>query len=700
MNKTTNMEVTDLPKGSLAYENVVFCSPTDFYHFEDSRGIYVRPLGEKGFYYYRLSPHKSVGNGFMAMNYLQRKQVYVALRDRVGLEFIGEEELEDVGMVSVTVEFRVKKERNGFHIDSKAFEWHFRERMKELPMSIGQSYLVKFEGNTLIATVQTLLSLGKGDNDITGCGILSDQSVVEIVSGDRSISLSSESVSRSKKSPIAVNVPFEDIGIGGLAEQWRLIYRRAFSTRTISHETLTKFGMRHVKGVLLYGPPGTGKSLIAGKIAQMLTGRTPKKISGSEVLSKWYGEAEQRIRDLFADAEAEYAEKGENSELHVIIIDELDAICRSRTSTHTVGDSIVNQLLAKMDGVDKMDNFLVIGMTNRKDLMDPALLRPGRFEVHIQVNLPDENGRKEILAIHTKDMRENEKIAPDVDLNAYARKTKNFSGADLAGMVQNAQTYAMSRHIDPFDMKEINEEEILVSDADFERAFEETEPAFGANNKDILGSLPKKFVIYHEDLRNLMNSVNEMMDRLTSSSILSHHSLLLEGPRDSGKTTLATKLALNGKFPMVRTISADMYIGDSDISVANKISEIFRDLYKSDSAVLILDNLESIIQFNSVGLRYSHTITHSLEVLIRKKVPGKKLFIIATTSNIEGIELVGLTKCFDDRIELPSVVYDNQNLTIGEALLKIEDTRFKDPSSLSDCINNFENPEEWQILLK
>merc|ERR1712159_530647 len=135
--------------------------------------------------------------------------------------------------------------------------------------------------------------------------------------------------------------------------------------------------------------------------------------------SKYVGQSEENVRASFADAEAEYKQKGDDSELHIIIFDEIDAVCKSRGSVNsgTGGhDSIVNQLLTKIDGVDALNNILLIGMTNRKDMLDEAILRPGRLEVHIEIGLPDEAGRAQILSIHTARMRKANYLAKDVNL--------------------------------------------------------------------------------------------------------------------------------------------------------------------------------------------------------------------------------------------------------------------------------------------
>jgi vesicle-fusing ATPase len=168
------------------------------------------------------------------------------------------------------------------------------------------------------------------------------------------------------------------------------MFRRAFVSRIMPPEVVEQLGMTHVKGILLYGPPGTGKTLMARKIGQMLNGNEPKIVKGPEIMSKYVGESEENVRKLFADAEAEYKAKGDNSGLHIIIFDEIDAICKQRGSTSGgtgVNDSVVNQLLSQIDGVDALNNILLIGMTNRMDMIDEALLRPGRLELKLQIGV-------------------------------------------------------------------------------------------------------------------------------------------------------------------------------------------------------------------------------------------------------------------------------------------------------------------------
>ncbi len=157
---------------------------------------------------------------------------------------------------------------------------------------------------------------------------------------------------------------------------------------------------------------GTGKTLLARQIARALRAREPKVFSAPELLDRWVGGSEKLVRSLFAEAEAELAAcNGDvtKSALHVIVLDEIDAVFRRRSAGEDSGEqtraSVVNQILSKLDGVNAIDNVLMIGMTNRRELLDEALLRPGRLEVQIEVPLPDQEGRREIMQIHFRALR-------------------------------------------------------------------------------------------------------------------------------------------------------------------------------------------------------------------------------------------------------------------------------------------------------
>ena len=260
----------------------------------------------------------------------------------------------------------------------------------------------------------------------------------------------------------------------------------------------------HVRGVLLSGPPGCGKTLLARELARALGAREPQIVNGPEILDKFVGEAERKVRELFAPAEAEFRQVGDASALHVVVFDEMDAIARRRGSltgdTTGVRDGVVNQLLAKMDGVVEAPNVLVVGCTNRPELIDEALLRPGRLEVQLQVRRPDAVGRRDIARIHTRRMKENGALADDA--RAYvddvegglASRTDLFSGAEIAGLVRAAASRALAQGSP------------TVSKAHLEEALQDITPAATRADGDLARRAPHGLldVVAHATVRSYL----------------------------------------------------------------------------------------------------------------------------------------------------------------------------------------------------
>ena len=253
-----------------------------------------------------------------------------------------------------------------------------------------------------------------------------------------------------------VMVQMPDVGwddVGGVDEA-RERLREGVELPLKHPEAFRRLGIRPAKGFLLYGPPGTGKTLLAKATAREAAANFIATKS-SDLLSKWYGESEQQIARLFARARQVAPT--------VIFIDELDSLVPARgggLGEPQVTERVVNTILAEMDGLEELQSVVVIGATNRPNLIDPALLRPGRFDELIYVTVPDAEGREHILGIHTKGMP----LAKDVDLADLARRTERFTGADLEDLVRRAGLFALRDKIDA--------EQVTM--AEFERALKET----------------------------------------------------------------------------------------------------------------------------------------------------------------------------------------------------------------------------------
>lgn len=533
----------------------------------------------------------------------------------------------------------------------------------------GQQLLMDFKGIPLKMSVRSVelvdLSMKSESqapsSDPQARGVLTKETAINYYKDAKTgINIKGSNRRAAPNSVVRPDFKFENMGIGGLDTEFAAIFRRAFASRIFPPGLADKLGIQHVRGILLYGPPGTGKTLIARQIGKMLNAREPKVINGPEVLNKYVGQSEENIRKLFADAEKEYKEKGDESGLHIIIFDELDAVCKQRGSGAGggtgVGDSVVNQLLSKLDGVDQLNNILLIGMTNRKDMIDEALLRSGRLEVHMEISLPDEHGRAQILKIHTTKMRENNVMGDDVNLQELAQLTRNFSGAEISGLVKSASSFAFNRHIKVGTLAAIDDKNIAnmkVMHKDFLDALNEVQPLFGVSEEELDRCVEGGIIHFGKHVDSILERGRLFVNQVRSGDtpLLS---VLLYGPRGSGKTALAAQMALDSEFPFIKLIKPVDIVGMNEIQKIQYIQKVFTDAYKSPQNVLVLDNIELLIDWVPVGPRFSASVLAALKGMMQNKPPkGRPLLIFATTSSRSVLQQLQLD--FSAQIPVPNV---------------------------------------------
>ncbi|KAH0840245.1 P-loop containing nucleoside triphosphate hydrolase protein [Lanmaoa asiatica] len=651
--------VVGTPNETLALKNCLIVHPSDF-----PNGAHVIV---KGRYPVTIchDTSASISPGVVAASMSLRQWMELSLSgDEVTVELLPASPHPDappfLQSINFVASFWKKNYENTVPYDQDEMISKFLNAYSGLVFASGGILTVDFKGDKLRLIVDSLGLLdlvdqqkgGRSNNPrLIEMGVMMQKTDITIMKeGGSPMKIKASAKRLATNAIIAPNFKFEDMGIGGLDREFNDIFRRAFASRVFPPALVEKLGIQHVKGILLHGPPGTGKTLIARQIGKMLNAREPKIVNGPEILNKYVGASEENVRKLFADAEKEYKEKGDESGLHIIIFDELDAIFKQRGSTNSgtgVGDTVVNQLLSKMDGVDRLNNILVIGMTNRADLIDEALLRPGRLEVHMEISLPDAEGRYQILRIHTAKMRTNKVMDNDVNLQELAQLMKNYSGAEIEGFVKSATSFAFNRHVKVGTFAGISD--------DVENL------RFGTSEEEIQEVIQNGIIEFDSDIHEILEKGKLFVNQVAKSERTPRVSVLLSGLPGSGKTVLAATIAWGSEFPFVKIISPDRMVGFSEAQKITAITKTFNDSYKSPLSVIVVDSLERLLDWTYLGSRFSNAVLQTLLVLIARKPPkGRRLLVLATSSLGQHITDLGFSEVFDASIKVPPISHLGQ----------------------------------------
>ena len=661
-----SLKACKLPADELASKNAIFVNFNQLSEIKTKTGaknkLYAKAKGK----ILEICGAQGVDQGGVAMSKLTRKLLQIGEDDSINFEYMFDKQPPKSKLTHIKFKVNPRKKLDEtIKMDDTVLIDIIKKLYAETPFN--NSTLLYFTQKDLGMTIEACeleidplgpLSEERSNKNIVNFGFLSIDTNIELTSENSRFKIQSKQMKAKQLTKFGFD--FNEMGIGGLDKEISNIFRRAFTSRLFPSSYIEKMGIKHVKGILLYGPPGTGKTLIARTLAKALNVAEFKVVNGPELFDKFVGETEKKIRDLFANAEKDQKENGDDAGLHVIVFDEIDSICKARGTVSSgtgVNDQAVNQLLTKIDGVDSLNDIIVIGMTNRKDLIDEAILRPGRLELHIEVTLPDEPGRLQIFNIHTKKMRENKILADDVDLAHLAKITKNYTGADIESMVKLACSNALSQGINFTKAKIDIQKDRKVTMKNFLDAYGEIQPMFGVKSTEMENSIQFGMINYGENYEILSSKISSLFEQIKNSQNISLLSVLLEGEPGCGKTALASYLALHSGFPYVRIISPESLVRFMESGKYTAIYNTFEDGYKSPSSIIILDNIERLIEYIRIGPRFSNLLLQTLTVFIKKLPPkkGKKMLIIGTTSCASQMEDLGLVECFDRRIHIPNL---------------------------------------------
>jgi vesicle-fusing ATPase len=390
-----------------------------------------------------------------------------------------------------------------------------------------------------------------------------------------------------------------------------------------------------------------------------------KIINGPELLSMYIGQAEKNLRDAFAPAKAEWDAKGEDAELYLIVIDEIDALCRSRSSDSGAGAQVnanlVATLLTLLDGMDSIGNVMVIGMTNRKDMLDSALLRPGRLEIHLEIGLPDLKGRHDIFKIHTATMSSNGLMDRDVNLHELATITKNYSGAEIEGVVKAATSLAVSEKIKlkdgaPEIVREKNGrlKDPMVRMTHFIEAMNDVVPAFG-RSEEISKQGP--LLDWGHEYKEVIHELKEQVELLKSSTSTNLLTVLISAPMGTGKSSLARKISLESEFPFVKLISPESMSTRSDSDKIYRISSIFEDAYRSPLSIIVIDAIERLVDYSSLGPRFNNNVLQVMRNYLQRDPPNLdcRILVLVTSSSMTALTNLELLESFKVIVNAPMI---------------------------------------------
>lgn len=621
----------------------------------ESEYIGVMANGSTEITFFRTT-HIDIPNGICYLNSNQRKIMNFSKGDSVYVcKFL--DDLSECVSCNIIIDTLIQYKIGGpkFRIMEADLDKIIKEYLIDIPIFEGLEvnvkidkdlFIIKFHGfqsNRKITDKTVIKWYTKEENISFGKNEFGQNTFTKFLETDTTGSFFKEDTSN------------ESIGnkIGGFVETFKMINRRAFNSRLLSKELRIELDILHSKGILLYGISGTGKSTIAYELSQMINYTDIKFVNGPEIFDKYVGGSESKIREIFAPADLYENE----NDLLLIIIDEIDSICprRSDSSESKITNNVVNQLLTEIDGSKKRNNIFIIGTTNRKDIIDGAILRDGRIDIHIEIGLPDLQSRLEILQVHTKKLKNSNKLDSTVNLLKIAEITINYSGAELRSIVLNAINRSVNKNIDQTTNKLISEV-ISVTQEDLINAVNEIEPIFGSNSKeiDIITQTyfnPNFTGLPNQKITNYSETYNNLHELLIKTELGTVKTIMLKGQNHCGKTKLLANLAksedIRKEYKFIKYINS--WVNHKDYKQG------YEELVNLgiESTLIIFDSIEDLIMFCGINNSYSNVHVQSIYRLLNLNIESdKKLTIIVSSSDEELTNKLKLNKIITHKLNI------------------------------------------------
>ena len=561
--------------------------------------IEIRGARKKTFVLLWSSQPSDYGRGLIRIDGYTRNNIGIGIDDRVNIQKVTDVTKAEQVILSPTEELNIV-----------GLEEHLPELLDGRVVAKGDMIPLNIMGRKIGFVITSISS--------DAAASLVDSNLTEFIIGSVPKASSGGSVPR---------ITYEDIG--GLKNEVQKV--REMIELPLRHpEIFERIGIEAPKGVLLFGPPGTGKTLLAKAVANE-TNANFYSIGGPEIMSKFHGESEERLRDTFKQAQ-------ENSP-SIIFIDEIDSIAPKREEVSgDVEKRVVSQLLTLMDGIEGRGKLVVIGATNRPNALDPALRRPGRFDREIEIGIPDEQGRHDILLIHTRGMP----LTEDVNLESIAKVTHGFVGADLEALSKEAAMRSLRRVLPEINMEQskiplevLNK--IKITNEDFQNALKDVQPSAmrevqiqrpNVRWDDIGGLIEVK-----EELAEAIEWPLKHADLFNQADVKPPKGLMLYGPPGTGKTMIAKAVATTSEAKFISVKGPELlskWVGESEKGVR----EIFRKARQAAPCIVFFDELDAVAPKRGRSEGDAH---------VTERVISQMLTEMDGLEDLKGVVVIGAT---------------------------------------------------------